>query len=401
MSSLKLSFSLRWLEATLIVISLYFCLAVFPYANISLPGSGLLGVFILGVLGICFSMILIYVAGNINLEKFRSIPAIWYFFAGMLIRLILYFILKFDPSSDALENLNLAEKLASGRTFSNDAGHLAYLPPGYPLFLSLFVSIFSRGKDAVFFANILLYCTSSFALYKLTKNIGNGRAANLSLLFLAVWPNYFFLSALALKENLTLTCMLIAFASVYKVVNLKLDFTLKTIAISALGGMAFGMMALAQPGLSLLGILVIFGFREKFLSQKKQGSLIILVLLISYFATVTPWMVRNYIVFDGKFSGISTNGGDVFYRANNDLATGLWTPHGTVKSNDLSELEWNSLSWKLGKEWIMEHPKEMIRLSAVKLVSFLKADTYGLYWAVLRVNSKNDQDAFEKLKIST
>jgi hypothetical protein len=64
----------------------------------------------------------------------------------------------------------------------------------------------------------------------------------------------------------------------------------------------------------------------------------VVVFAAGYSATVGLWQWRNCVVFEGRFCGISTNGGNVAYRANNPLATGLWTREGLVRITDLPEL---------------------------------------------------------------
>jgi hypothetical protein len=78
-----------------------------------------------------------------------------------------------------------------------------------------------------------------------------------------------------------------------------------------------------------------------------------LVAVIMAFAVVAPWSIRNYRVFDA-FVPISTNGGGVFYLANNPLATGHYTDIGepdlTAPKSD--EVLWNrtGIAWRPGME---------------------------------------------------
>lgn len=61
------------------------------------------------------------------------------------------------------------------------------------------------------------------------------------------------------------------------------------------------------------------------------------------------WTVRNCTIF-GTLVIISTNGGDVFYRANNPLATGGFTPIGEkdLKVYKGDELLWNRMGYTGG-----------------------------------------------------
>ena len=94
-------------------------------------------------------------------------------------------------------------------------------------------------------------------------------------------------------------------------------------------------------------------------------------------ATIAPWTYRNWRVLHA-WVPISTNGGDVFYRANNPLATGTWTPRGERSLPPDDEVEANRLGYQWGKEWIVDqlrhHPRVFLRLTARKIFIFWHAD---------------------------
>jgi hypothetical protein len=106
--------------------------------------------------------------------------------------------------------------------------------------------------------------------------------------------------------------------------------------------------------------------------------------LISMMVVIMPWSVRNYQLL-GKFIPISTNGGTVFYRANNPLATGGYTTHG---ERDLeaytSEVANNRIGYAWGMEWIKENPFDFLRLAIRKQAILLGSDATGVYWSLKR-----------------
>jgi hypothetical protein len=93
---------------------------------------------------------------------------------------------------------------------------------------------------------------------------------------------------------------------------------------------------------------------------------------------VLPWTARNHRVLN-EFVLVSTNGGGVFYRANNPLATGGFKRHGERQVEHLDELTQNRLGYRWGKEWIREHPVDFLKLSLRKQILFLGDDAVGLY----------------------
>ncbi len=89
-------------------------------------------------------------------------------------------------------------------------------------------------------------------------------------------------------------------------------------------------------------------------------------------ATVAPWTIRNYRVLHA-FVAVSSNGGDVFYRANNNLATGTYTPAAEQNLDalqDESEAKWSAESYAHGKAWIRTHPVQISEAGSVQGLRF-------------------------------
>jgi hypothetical protein len=80
---------------------------------------------------------------------------------------------------------------------------------------------------------------------------------------------------------------------------------------------------------------------------------------------------------------VSDNGGDVFYRANNPLATGGYTDKGTRALPD-NEVLRNQRGYALGEQWIISHPLSFFRLALRKLTFFLGDDSVAVYETLKR-----------------
>ena len=118
---------------------------------------------------------------------------------------------------------------------------------------------------------------------------------------------------------------------------------------------------------------------------RRRGTITAAVTLLVAVATVAPWTIRNYRVLDA-FVPVSTNGGSVFYLANNPLATGGYTEAG---ERDLAalladEVAWNQTGITWGIEWIRQHPGDFARLAVQKQAILTGSDDHWLYWAVAR-----------------
>jgi hypothetical protein len=102
-------------------------------------------------------------------------------------------------------------------------------------------------------------------------------------------------------------------------------------------------------------------------------------------AVIAPWTIRNDRLLHG-FVPISTNGGDVFYRANNPLATGDYTERGELDPWDYAadEAGWNAAAFRLGAEWIASNPGAFLGLMAPKQALLLGTDHFGPNYGLKR-----------------
>jgi hypothetical protein len=90
--------------------------------------------------------------------------------------------------------------------------------------------------------------------------------------------------------------------------------------------------------------------------------------------------MRNYAVY-GRLVLIATNGGSTFYGANNDLVAGSPKEYGNwVSTTRLSgrnlidaqpdEVSHDKMEWKLGIDWVKEHPGTYVVLGFAKVARF-------------------------------
>jgi hypothetical protein len=306
---------------------------------------------------------------------------------GVLAQLAVAVITQPTPVSDGRAYLSLAHLLATQLHYADETGGRAFWPPGLPLFLSPFVALLGPGLPALTAANIVLYLLGLVALWTLARALFDARVAALSALLFTLWPSRLLTAALASKENLTIAMMLCGLALcvlAYK------RGTVRPWRYALGAGVAFGVAALAQPGLLLFtpGIPLCYRYAAGMGVRRFVG--LWLLTLCAAMLTLAPWHARNCMLFDGQFCGLATNGGSVFYRANNPLATGGWTPEGEIRITHLPELEQNRLGFEYGKQWIRENPGDFAMLAVRKFGQLIRDDRYGAYWAILRAASQVD-----------
>jgi hypothetical protein len=149
-----------------------------------------------------------------------------------------------------------------------------------------------------------------------------------------------------------------------------------------LTGVILGFSALTQPSL-LLFPSVLFAYEwirrhSPFRSLARLTCVTCAMLLV-----IAPWTLRNHHIFKA-WVPVSTNGGDVFYRANNDLATGAFTENSNPQFEQLDEVTRSRVGYRLGKEWIRQHPARFFMLALRKQVLFLGDDSQGAYESLKR-----------------
>jgi hypothetical protein len=337
------------------------------------------GIFLLGAGFWCYLIAIGRVElGGSRMAQRNFIPLL----IGLGVILRLTWVVTVSPVqlSDAKDYTDLAHTLLNTGSYVDfETGHrlLAFRAPGYPAFLAFSMRVFGDHAWTPAAGNMALFIASALALGLAAKRLGGKRSAFVALLLFVLWPSDIALTGLAVSEPLSLFLLTLAVWL----------FSLSDVhgaRASIAAGVAGGALALTRPTLMLLPLIwAIFALvGPNFMGRMRQVVIASVVLV----ATLTPWMVRNYRVLHA-FVPVSTNGGDVFYRANNELATGSWTPaaeHDLTALQEESEVKWNDESYRLGKAWIRSHPLRFAKLAVRKAVYLTQEDETGVYWSMAR-----------------
>jgi hypothetical protein len=137
-----------------------------------------------------------------------------------------------------------------------------------------------------------------------------------------------------------------------------------------------GFAALTQPGY-LLFPCVLFGFEMLRDRGLLKAAVRITVFSIAMLASIAPWTIRNYLVFHRTVL-ISTNGGSVFYRANNPNANAQYEPENAAPLSK-DEFEADKQGYKMAEDWIVHNPGAFAVLMVRKQVVFLGDDAVGVF----------------------
>ena len=300
---------------------------------------------------------------------------------GLIVRVCWLVLVPPVQVSDYQRYLNAARNLLANRVYVEDIqGHIfhAFTPPGLPMVLAGGLWIFGDHAWTPGILNLIFFVLSSFLIAAIANRIFGRRAAILSVCLFAIWPSYVALTGMAASEPLFVFLLLGACFFLFLAPGAALQW-------SPICGVAAGLATLTRPTALTLPVLWIAAIL--LLGLKREWIKSVAIATVFLAVTIAPWTIRNYRVF-GTFVAVSTNGGDVFYRSNNPLATGSWTARG---ERDLSaymenEVSWNKTGFAWGKDWVRTHPMEFLKLAIRKEFIFLGSDETGVYWAIERTH---------------
>lgn len=180
----------------------------------------------------------------------------------------------------------------------------ALMPIGYIIYILPFLSIDNHPirNIALFGSQILLSIIVLFFVYKLTKLLFNKQIALIAALAYAIMPEMILtvlINAPVVQFHLIFVIFLYYFVK-YSNSNTNLQLIL-------LGAI----LAICLYFRSDIALFIIFFFIYLFIHKKYKS---IIIISITILIALSPWMIRNYNVFD-KFIPLTTNTGFNIYRA--------------------------------------------------------------------------------------
>ncbi|MBW2268868.1 MAG: glycosyltransferase family 39 protein [Deltaproteobacteria bacterium] len=203
------------------------------------------------------------------------------------------------PVNDEIDYWRLAEGLARGEGFGSN-----FRPPLHPAFMSFFVEL-GPGAVAVRAVQALLGALSVFAIAWLAERLSGRVAARVAGFGFALDPVLIGFSHLLWSETLYIALLLGGIAA------LVFDARRVRPAHWAVGGLCFGLAALARPQLlTFLPLLLPWAWlvaRRRGTAQLRPAAIAFVALTCSTCAVVLPWSLRNARQ-TGAFFLVDTNG---------------------------------------------------------------------------------------------
>ena len=338
-----------------------------------------------------FGAAMLAVAGSLvrSMPRFSAAPrhaGRWFLvIVGLGIAIRLAYVLAVPPVqlSDMADYVGLARGLLRGEGYHQQvfgADLVAFRAPGYSFLLAGAMALVGDSGWTPTLLNLLAYVVTSAMLWDLTSRIAGRLAPIVAVGLFACWPSGVMSAGLAMTEHVSLLSLLaVAWGVERGRSEPRRPWWLVT-------GVALGLGALVRPSLLPLPGLVLFLALLDSPARRvalRHAALAVLVAVVC----VAPWTLRNYLVLHA-FVPVSTNGGDNFYRSNNPLATGSYTPKAEKDFSAMlpDEVGWNRANMEAGKRWISEHPLDFLRLSARKAAMFVADDSTGAYWSLERAH---------------
>ena len=223
--------------------------------------------------------------------------------SGLLLRFFLFFgfldnqELFYDD--DSLGYVQLAENMKEGRGFSWDEKEPfrpnSFRTPGYPLFLLLNRLLFGSYLPALL-VQFLLVAASAYILFLIAESLGSRRIGEIGAAIFLFMPFSVLVSLQFLTQSLFAFVLMLAVW--FWLLFLKKRQTRYFLFVSAL----LPVLALIRPIAIFLYLpFVISLFQSLWTSDKKRTVYLSAFLILIFFLLLSPWLLRNYLLF-GEYS---------------------------------------------------------------------------------------------------
>lgn len=282
---------------------------------------------------------------------------------ALVLRIGVLLLLDIDPVGDSASHEQAAWNVANGVGYVRHDGPDAHWPPGYALFASIFYFVFGRDWHLLIIVNSVIDASTAVLVCLAARAFLTRRQAWVAGLLYALNPTMILLSQVVVYTALLAFLFCVA-----------LFIRRRTVLL----GVHIGLMSLVKP--IAVPLVAVFAL-DRYLSGAglRRVAVTAAVLLAAAAAAVSPWTMRNYLVFD-RFLPISANGGWVLWWGNNDSATGFmldWSDDQKAAAGaGLIDLDRRLMRESLA--WIAENKMRFLALVLVK-----QAYTWGTEVAAL------------------
>ncbi len=320
---------------------------------------------------------------------------LWIFIIAFLLRLIAIGVthqykvrVTEDNFGFGWEMGRVAKAIATGEGFASPmtgfhTGPTAWEPPTYPYLIAGVFKVFgiyTRTSAFVLLAiNSLFSALTCIPLFYVARRIFGLKVAKWSAWTWALFPYAMYWAVKWIWET-SITQFLL---TTLILITLQLEEA-ESNRRWALWGFLWGVVALTNP--SILSLLPFFGLWLVYRRTRRHTDWLVPSALaaIIFFATISPWLIRNYETF-GRFVFIRSNLGAEFRMGNGPGAEGIWMSwlhpsHNKIefqKYREMGELNYVASRKREALDWIHSHPAQFAKISFRKFVWYWSDPPWG------------------------
>lgn len=314
---------------------------------------------------------------------------------GFGLRLLFLLVFQPEPISDFADYHELAARIAAGDGYAVHGVPTAFRPVGWPALLGLLYSL----TGAMPFAGQILTLLMSMGIlwlgYLLGKRLsGKEEVARIVLLLLAMHPNGIAYSQLLSAE---VPFLLLVLGGVLCLLNsppgssqvrgsrtVRGGVSLKRLALA---GILFGLATLVKSqGLLLPFVFGVVFYLNGETDRRRVWSKRLGIVYLFLGITLSPWLIRNYLVFDA-FPVLVTNGSANLLVGNNPFANGKYkwgdqeiAWYEAQAPQATGEIAHAQKARNLAFKYIQENPGKTLQRIPKKLWYTYAHDYEGLDW---------------------
>lgn len=277
-------------------------------------------------------------------------------------------------SSDEIEYIGIARYLAQGGEFVDSNGDKAIRAPLYPFILSYIFLIFDENLLPPQIFGCVLSSIAVLLSYLLCIQLWkNKKVALIAAGVVALYPGLIICAGMIQTENLYIVLFLLSLLFAIRIS----DHPTLFVAIGL--GVCAALAALTRA--VFFGFFPILLISAWFITRKNSLNIskYIVLSVIVWCLVLSPWVIRNYNLFQ-TLVPISSGGGNSLLTGNSPFATGTWRvengfekwykeraeENGYTNITELNEVQLSSLSRTLALEYIITHPWQTIQLTLKK-----------------------------------
>jgi 4-amino-4-deoxy-L-arabinose transferase-like glycosyltransferase len=264
----------------------------------------------------------------------------------------------------------IARSIAMGQGFSSPTdlptGPSAWAPPVYPYILAAVFKLFGIYSNlsawVILIFNSIFSSLTCLTLYRIGEKIYGVAVARPAAWTWALFPYAIYWPVRVVWE-MSLSAFLLSLALL---LTLRMADEPPGPRMWIGFGLLWGLLALTNTAvLSVLPFCLLYLLWR--LPRTSRQILGMSLCLAAAALVVTPWLVRNYVVF-GQFVFVRDNLPLEMHMANNDQSTGLWTrgehpgndPEAMRRFQELGEIRFMEEKRQQFREFVREHPGELL-----------------------------------------